>query len=267
MKTIFNEEMVNLLLSLSMIKFQDTEYSIYSMRNIRNEMDEKEIESWQKLIRVLTHEIMNSIAPITSISSSLSSIINKSTESFSEKTASSTLNGLKVIEERGEGLIRFVESYRTLTKVPEPEISLLQTNRIFESVQMLSEKRLSENGCKLQIYAKNNYSFYADESMMIQILLNLIYNSCEACIEVSNPEITIYPQQIEGKGFSIIVRDNGKGISEDELDKVFIPFYTTRENGSGIGLSLCKQLIRKQNGDIRIKSTQGKGTSVMLLFG
>jgi nitrogen fixation/metabolism regulation signal transduction histidine kinase len=246
---------IQLSLKATSFKTNENELVILSIQDIKNELDEKEIESWMKLIRVLMHEIMNSITPITSLSESLSNIYSTGgkpilPEQVNVKTIATTLQGLNVIKEQGRGLMSFVESYRKLTRVPEPE------KKFFKVADLMSRVHILYNSLEI----------YADQNLISQVLINLLKNALEANENNSNGQIRIIVNEGLNSHHEICVIDNGPGINEENIDEIFVPFFTTRQNGSGIGLSISKQIMRVHGGNLKVRSLPGKETVFCLSF-
>jgi signal transduction histidine kinase len=245
---------------------------ILSIQDIKNELDEKEIESWMKLIRVLMHEIMNSITPITSLSESLSNIYSTGgipvlPEQVNVKTIATTLQGLNVIKEQGKGLMSFVESYRKLTRVPEPEKKLFKVADLMSRVMILYNSLDNINKTNLTISLKKpDLEIFADQNLISQVLINLLKNALEANENNFEGKITIVSSENSGNHSEICVIDNGPGISEENLDEIFVPFFTTRQNGSGIGLSISRQIMRAHGGNLKVRSVPYKETAFCLSF-
>ena len=263
---------IQLSLKATSIKINDNELVILSIQDIKNELDEKEVESWMKLIRVLMHEIMNSITPITSLSESLSSIYSDGGKPVSPgqvnvKTIATTLQGLNVIKEQGKGLMSFVESYRKLTRVPEPEKKLFKVADLMSRVQILYNSLDKSDRIKLSVSVKNpDLEIFADQNLISQVLINLVKNALEANENNNNGKITIASSEGPDNHSEICVIDNGPGISEENIDEIFVPFFTTRQNGSGIGLSLSRQIMRMHGGNLKVKSVPDKETVFCLSF-
>lgn len=250
----------------------ENELMILSVQDIKHELDEKEVDSWMKLIRVLMHEIMNSITPITSLSDSISGIYKKDDNpvkpaELDEKKIATTIQGLKVISEQGKGLMNFVDSYRKLTRIPRPEMKLVRINDIFSRVRVLSESLDNLNKTKIRFEEDNkNTEILADENLVSLVLINLIKNAIEANETNKSGLVRVYSGVNKENRTEICVADNGPGISEENLDKIFIPFFTTRPNGSGIGLSLSRQIMGAHGGSLKVISIQGKETVFCMSF-
>jgi two-component system, NtrC family, nitrogen regulation sensor histidine kinase NtrY len=263
---------IQLSLKTTSFKTKDNEMVILSIQDIKSELDEKEVESWMKLIRVLMHEIMNSITPITSLSESLSHIYSTGgepvlPEQVTSKAISTTLQGLNVIKEQGKGLMSFVESYRKLTRVPEPEKKLFRVAELMDRVRILYTSLEKSDRIHLSFSLKDpDLEIYADQNLISQVLLNLIKNALEANENNSEGKILMVAGMDKNHHAEICVIDNGPGISEENLDEIFVPFFTTRQSGSGIGLSISKQIMRVHGGSLKVRSVPDKETVFCLTF-
>jgi len=270
----FNAEQSDIQLSLKATSFKanETEMIILSLQDIKNELDEKEVESWMKLIRVLMHEIMNSITPITSLSESLSNIYSNKDEpvkpkQVTNKTIATTLKGLNVIKEQGKGLMSFVESYRKLTRVPEPEKKLFRVADLMSRVQILYSSLDKSDRIDLSYSLKEpDLEIYADQNLISQVLINLVKNALEANENNDEGKIMIIAGIDKNNHPEICVIDNGPGITERNLNEIFVPFFTTRQSGSGIGLSISKQIMRVHGGNLKVRSVPNKETIFCLSF-
>ncbi|MDD2305145.1 MAG: ATP-binding protein [Prolixibacteraceae bacterium] len=263
---------IELSLKATSFKTQTDELLLLSVQDIRNELDEKELDSWMKLIRVLMHEIMNSIAPITSLSESLSKLFTVDgklvlREQIDEKTISTTARGLGVIGEQGNGLIQFVESYRKLTRVPKPDQKIFKVEELVNRMKVLYSSL--ENSDKVKLAVNVNppeLELFADENLISQVLLNLLKNALEALNGRTDGLIRIMVKVANNNRPEITVADNGSGIPDEIMEQVFVPFFTTRENGSGIGLSLSRQIMRLHGGSLQVRSIPGKETVFSMIF-
>ncbi|HLN19996.1 MAG TPA: ATP-binding protein [Bacteroidales bacterium] len=247
----------------------ENELVILSVQDIKNELDEKELDSWMKLIRVLMHEIMNSITPITSISDSLSALYKQgdnviSPEEIDQDKIMTTVRGLKVISEQGNGLSKFVESYRRLTRIPRPELKLLKIADLFDRVRILSGS--FDQKAIIFVLPDPGLVVFADENLISLVLINLIKNAVEANETNDKPCIKITAGKNKDAFTEICVSDDGPGIATENLDKIFIPFFTTRPEGSGIGLSLSRQIMSAHGGTLRVISIPWKETVFCLTF-
>lgn len=257
-------------LSLKSTKFTTSRESLQliSIQDIKNEMETKELESWIKLIRVLTHEIMNTVAPITSLSETIMGYYkNLEGKVPNEKIIGNTLKGLEVINERGAGLISFVETYRKLTRLPPPEKKPLQVKQLLEStITLINLETINEN---IQIkwdVNPENLEIAADKKQVSQVLINLLKNALEALKNKPGGTILLKGEIKSDGRAQISVTDNGPGIQDDLMDKIFVPFFTTKESGSGIGLSLSRQIMLLHGGSLKVNSIPGKLTTMSLVF-
>jgi nitrogen fixation/metabolism regulation signal transduction histidine kinase len=272
MVSLMNERgTIELSLKSTSFKTQNEELILLSIQDIRNELDEKELDSWMKLIRVLMHEIMNSIAPITSLSESLSQLFTVDgreilPEEVNEKTIRTTIRGLNVIGEQGSGLIQFVESYRKLTRVPKPEKKLFKAEDLINRVKVLYFSFNYAEKVKLSVDINPpELELFADENLISQVLLNLVKNALEALKEREDGNIRIVVDTTNNRP-QICVCDNGPGIPPEIMEQIFVPFFTTRESGSGIGLSLSRQIMRLHGGSLQVRSVSAKETVFSLIF-
>ncbi|MRT94347.1 PAS domain-containing sensor histidine kinase [Ancylomarina sp. 16SWW S1-10-2] len=266
LKTSVNQKSLHLIVSCTRIKLNTDNWKLLSFSDIKNEMDATELESWQRLISVLTHEIMNSIAPLTSLSETLARTYSQiDAESvIGEKNLSKTRLGLQVIQEQGEGLMNFVDSYRQLTRIPKPQIKTLSIQHLLNHVKALLT--LDED-TRIQYdfsIEEADLSIEADEKLLVQVLVNLIKNAQHAILEKGR--IQIHACTVDEDKTQISISDNGVGIKAEDMKNIFVPFFTTRENGSGIGLSITRQIMRSHQAKIRMESVYGEGSRVELIF-
>ena len=256
-------------LSLQATTFKDHKKTlrIISIHDISNELDAKELESWQKLIRVLSHEIMNSITPITSLSETLLNYFIPPEKPVDKTTVANTVKGLEVINERGIGLIRFVESYRKLTRLSKPVLKHIDLRNLIEHLLLLLENEPDFQRIQFSVETGTSdinvetgtpdISVEADEAQLSQVLINLIKNAMYAVKDVANPHISVRAHYSQNGRCEIEVIDNGPGIPPEIMEQIFIPFFTTKENGSGIGLSLSRQIMKNHGGSIETVSSPG----------
>ena len=254
----------HLLIRTTLLKFPDEELKIISFQNIRGELDEREMEGWQKLIRVLTHELMNTVGPINStISTILDLLLDNhqapiNVESITPDILNDAIKGIKIIEERSKGMLDFVKRFRSLTLIPHPEFVNVDIDHLINNIIVLLKDEAEKKG--IAIMYKTSYSnlkAYVDKGMVEQILINLLKNSIKALQDISNPVISISSWSDNNNTIYINVVDNGKGIVQNIQDKIFVPFYTTDKSGTGIGLSLSRQLANIQGGALALtKSTK-----------
>ena len=269
---LLKKEKVQVITRCTVIRLEKEDVKLITLQDIRGELERKEVDAWVKLIRVLSHEIMNSLAPVTSISQSLKGIwerkLEDNTDQVIDMYVEKTINGLGVITEMSEALIRFVQSYRILSKAPEPRLTSIDIHNFFDRLNILLSpiKESFSGNLKLLPPAKNFY-FIADEQMMVQVIINLVKNASEAINEqvaVGEKESEIIVRAIKtGEITAIKVSDNGPGISDEIADEIFIPFFTTKESGSGIGLSYSRQIIRAHGGSLNCRSKEGETVFIL----
>lgn len=249
---------VHLSVRTSKMVINDTKMCIYAINDINSELDDKEIESWIRLTRVLTHEIMNSITPITSLSETLLSL---------HKNANKDIrNGLEVISSTGKGLIDFVESYRKFTHLPTPQPSLFYAAGLAERIKQLTQCNNTLSGTQIIISIDpHDLIIHADEKLITQVILNLVKNAMQSIGNAADGLIQIKGYCNPDESVSLEIMDNGPGISPEMADHIFIPFFTTKEGGSGIGLSISRQIMRLHGGTLTLKSSPSKKETAFIL--
>jgi nitrogen fixation/metabolism regulation signal transduction histidine kinase len=267
-KLRLNNELLQLSIHASEFKLEDRYYKLISMQNIRSELDAREMEAWQKLIRVLSHEIMNSVAPIISLSGTLHGLVTQgiAQAKLPESDQFNSLDkGLEAIKIRSEGLYNFTQTYRKLTGIPK--LALKQTNlkELIARVQLLMEHKMEERNISFLV-SPLDVTIFVDPDLMEQVLINLLVNAVEAVIGISHPQIEIKMSYDEKRNICLYIIDNGEGMDENTAEKIFIPFFTTRKTGSGIGLALTKQILQLHNADIQFSTAPGKGTEFVIIF-
>ena len=268
-------EVVQLAIYAIELYLKGEEYKLVTVQNIHSELEEKEMEAWQGLIRVLTHEIMNSVTPITSLAATLEGEMEYIRESGGAALTTEDLDdvqlAIRTIRSRSEALIRFVNDFRYMTRVPEPRIAPIRVKEMFEHIQALLLHDFQQKGirfaCTLEPEA---LILTADRDLIEQVLINLLKNAAEALEdheELEDPkQVTLSAWQNEGNQTYIAVKDNGPGIDPDALERIFIPFFTTKKSGSGIGLSLSRKIMRQHNGSLSVQTEVNQGTEFRLKF-
>jgi len=248
------------------ISLKDEQYKLFTIQNIQKELEEKEMDAWKKLIRVLSHEIMNSITPISSLAATANLLITKR-EKMSPSDADDLCQALYTIEKRSQGLMQFVQNYRRFARIPDPNFQILQIAALFKRIENLTQNQLKQDSVQFRISIKpENLQIEADPDLIEQVLLNLMTNALEALNETDQPKIQLIAEMNDNSNMVISVTDNGCGIEPEVLSKVFIPFFTTKPEGSGIGLSLSRQIMRLHGGSIRMESDPGVKTISSLVF-
>ena len=248
----------------------DRPLKLITLQNINSEIEQKEIEAWHKLIRILTHEIMNSVTPISSLTETIQGLLKnkdgseKQLSDLRQETISDISFSLNTINRRTDGLLHFVENYRKLTKVPKPVLETFDVETYLKNVVQLMQHELTRQNILIEVQS-DKIELTADPILVEQILINLITNSIQALAGKASPLIQLLAY-LSGNQVIIEVKDNGKGISKRELSEIFIPFFTTKKDGSGIGLSLSKQIMTLHGGSLRARSEEHVGTSFYLAF-
>ncbi len=258
-----------ILLSATAFQTGEKKFKLIAFQNINEALDETESKAWQKLLSVMTHEIMNSVAPISSLADTLKNRLEKSSVHFSNKSSSihDLELGIDTIKRRSEGLLKFAETYRNLNKITTPNLKPVYVRDLFESLHQLMEPTLAQKNIELETVLKDtDLLLQVDTALIEQVLINLIVNAMEAVKERPDPRIVLSAFEADNHKTVIRVSDNGAGMSEEIMDKIFIPFFSTKKNGSGIGLSLCKQIMMLHKGNIQVQSLTGEGTAFSLQF-
>ena len=236
------------------------------------EIENNEIESWQKLKSVLTHEMINSITPITSLAHAIKRYLKNDDElldklEINNELISDIVENADIIENRGKGLLEFIDNYRTISKLPKPKFETIEIREFLHKIVQLFDNVVKEKNINIIINVNpENLSLLADKSMIEQVIINLMKNSIEALTNISNPRIELNSFIDENQKIKIHVIDNGNGISKEIIEDVFIPFYTTKQQGSGVGLSLSRQIMKLHKGSININSEPKIQTKVILVF-
>lgn len=269
----FTREGSRVQLSIYVIELvlRGEEFKLVSIQNIQSELEEKEMDAWQNLIRVLTHEIMNSVTPISSLAATVDSEL---IEHLEEEIPLSTEDlddihlAVQTIQRRSEGLIRFVSDFRNLTRIPEPKLAEEPVSKVLDHILILLKHELAAKGIQLNLSIEpKDLKFNIDKELIDQVLINILQNAVHALDENTGEKFIIVKAFInEYNRPTLVIRDNGCGIDEEALAKIFIPFFTTKKQGSGIGLSLSKQIMRKHGGAISVKSVMNEGTEFTLRF-
>lgn len=259
---------IKTLLAATIFQTEGIINKVIACQNINEALDETEAKAWQKLLSVMTHEIMNSVAPISSLAGTLKNRLpkaNSNTDSSNSNMDDLEL-GLETIQRRSEGLLKFTETYRNLNKITTPNLKKVFVRDLFENLNTLMQPTLEQKNIELEIILKDpDLMAEVDVNLIEQVLINLLVNALEAVKEKATPRIVL-SAAIENNRILIKVADNGSGISEELMDKIFVPFFSTKKSGSGIGLSLCKQIMLLHKGNIQVQSVTGEGTVFLLQF-
>lgn len=273
-KVQFEDDFLQLAIYGSTIKVKDKIVYLVTIKDIQNVLEEQETEAWQKLIRVLTHEIMNSITPIASLSSTLDLMLkgmvgenNGEDLKIDKETVGEIQEALQTINKRSTGLLHFVNTYRNLTRIPKPDFKLCSVKELFSNIVSLMEDEIKSNKIEFVVMVEpESLEFTADDKLIEQVLINLLKNAIHALHGQASAKIQLLAYMNKRGRITLQVIDNGPGILKDVLDKIFIPFFTTKPSGSGIGLSLSKQILRLHNATITAHSEPGVETVFTMTF-
>jgi len=264
---------IQLSVLLTELRLRGQKYNLVALSDINPQLQQQELESWQNLTRVLRHEIMNSIAPVVSNIETINEILEEKdvnsngTVSLSQASSEDIRKAFRAIERRSKGLLHFVDAYREFTDIPKPVLQEFQLFSYLQNIAQLIKQSIEEAEAEVHIsVVPNNLKIHADPDLLEMVLINLIKNAIEASQKNHKPLIRIYGKlDINARPF-ISVSDNGQGISDDVMDKIFIPFYTTKKNGSGIGLSLSRQIMQMHGGQLQAVASRDKGSTFALRF-
>lgn len=266
-------ELLHLALFATEFKLRAQKFSLVSIQNIHSELEEKEMEAWQKLIRVLTHEIMNSITPIASLTSTISNLIRGAygkkvkPKKLDSEVLQDIQQALQTIQKRSHGLLHFVDAYRNLTLIPKPNFQIFPVQDLFHRIRKLMQVNIEKNSIRFKVNVDpETLELTADPELVEQVLINLMLNAFQA-VEGRNDAQIELKSLLDGRGRIVIqVIDNGPGITQENIEKVFVPFFSTKEGGSGIGLSLSRQILRLHNASIGVHSEPNVQTVFTLRF-
>lgn len=263
---------LQLTIQATELRMRGNDVKLVTMQNIQPELQQQELEAWQNLTRVLRHEIMNSITPISSLTSTLRDILDhemtkkETVYELKEEGADDLREGLATIENRSKGLIRFIDAYREYTSLPKPKLEPVKVKDLVDKVATLMKTDLRKTNIRFHCECSSDYiTINADFEMIEQVLINLLKNSKEALAETENPELSLIAK-VEDNAVKIEVIDNGQGIIKEALNHIFVPFYTTKRTGSGIGLSLSRQIMQMHNGSLNVESEPDVKTVFTLRF-
>src|SRR5258708_3562840 len=252
--TLYKTNEFLLTIQATELRIHGNTIKLVTMQNIQTELQRQELEAWQNLTRVLRHEIMNSITPISSLTSTLREILDhelikkEGLYELKNEGAEDLREGLNTIESRSKGLIKFIDAYREYTSLPNPKIRTVRLKDLIEKVALLMRPELTKTTILFASSCSSDYlTVHADEEMIEQVLINFIKNAVESLAGSDNGKIELNGKYAEN-ALLIEVRDNGPGIIKEAIDKIFVPFFTTKKTGSGIGLSLSRQIIQMHNG-------------------
>lgn len=255
-------------LSVNMNRFEllEKKMRLITFMDIKSQLEQKEVEAWHRLIRILTHEIMNSVTPISSMAETVEMMLESNRgKNLTDDLDEDLIFSVKTIQKRSDGLLQFVEDYRKLTRTPKPDKKEEKVLEMVNGIQKLFESDLNKEGVSFKTVISEDEEINMDRKLVEQVLINLIKNSREALSGTEKPEIKVSTNG-NGEYKTISIEDNGPGIQKDILQDIWVPFYTTKEKGSGIGLSLSKQIMKLHNGDLKVETDGENYTRFVLEF-
>lgn len=258
-KVIIGSTIHRFSVTASIFRLRQNQYTLISLQDIHTELDQNEMQAWQKLIRVLTHEIMNSVSPVVSLSGSLESMVRNIDETEFAYNKKTLLEGMDAIKVRSQGLMNFTQAYRKLTRVPKPNLQEVDVSTFIQPIETLFKGSLIETNVGFNVEVSKNGTVLIDIDLMQQVIINLLKNAFEA-VNKNNGQITLKYSRTEEATSCFSISDNGSGISAEVAEQVFIPFFTTKSEGSGIGLSLARQIVQQHGGSLSFQ-TSAEGTT------
>ncbi|MEM6524746.1 MAG: HAMP domain-containing sensor histidine kinase, partial [Bacteroidota bacterium] len=267
-KSFIDQEMQQLSVQVKDFVIQEKGFRLALFQDINAELDQKEIEAWQKLTRVLTHEIMNSVTPIASLSTAVNQLISnpEAMDTMSIEDKKDIITSLKTIEDRSKGLIHFVGAYKNFSRIPELSIEKVDIVKLVERIVHLLQPDLGHSLIELNVMTPKSLEVKADNELLEQVLINLVKNAIEALNGKRNGRIEVSANKKGAKKCEIKITDNGPGITDEVLERIFIPFYTTKKSGTGVGLSFAKQIIKLHGGELVVRTELGIGTTFKIVF-
>lgn len=267
---MLNGRQVILSVTSRHIVFRNKNLKLIAFHDVSSELAVKEAETWQKLLRVLTHEISNSAIPLSTLSSFIYEMIKQAQDDLSKLTSEDRediLTSLKTIEQRSRSLKDFVTNFRNVNQVPEPDLQRISVKALVEEIHSLFKKQSEQENIRFQIPdIKESCTVLADKNLTMQVMINLVQNAIESMSNMKDFKKISIDIERSGRYLNLSVADTGCGIQAEDIGQIFIPFYSTKKSGSGIGLSICQQIMQKQKGDIAVRSEPGRGSDFILSF-
>ncbi len=266
-------EQISLNLQCTIFKLKGVKYKMISLHNISEALDTQELESWKKLIRILNHEIMNSVTPISSLSAAINKMLlnedgqRRKMKDIKDAESEDIFDSLETIENRSKGLLKFVTTYKELSKLPKPRLSETNINGLINHLTAFMKPEFQKHD--IQIQSPNpdiEIMVNIDAEMIEQVMINLLLNAIQAVQNKTTDKHIKIETSITSLNTLVMISDNGSGIEKDLIDQIFIPFFTTKKEGSGIGLSLSRQIMQLHKGSISLQSEINSGTTFILKF-
>jgi nitrogen fixation/metabolism regulation signal transduction histidine kinase len=267
-KVTHKNALLQLNVSATSLRMRGRDLRIITLQDIRRELEARELVAWQNLIRVLTHEIMNSVTPISSLATTAGELLDDVRAGVAADSAlRDAQDAVETIEQRSTGLLHFVENYRRLTHLPKPAMREFSVRKLFSRIKQLMASDLDIKSIVLtQAIASETPEFWGDPELLEQAIINLVKNAAHAVADVESPKIDM-SAHIDSSGRpAIVISDNGHGMDEAVRENIFVPFFTTKREGTGVGLSIVQQIMRSHQGSIEVVSSPGEGTRIRLAF-
>jgi len=263
-----HQEVMQLMITDTVFQVEERSFKLIVLQNIEATLNKNESDAWKKLLSVMTHEIMNSIAPISSLAETLQSHIKETLDTPEVSLEiDDIMSGITSIKKRSEGLMKFAKTYRTLNKITHVNKTQIKASELFKSIEDLMQPTLLQQDVTLNFEVSDAALFFNIDTYLIeQVLINLILNAIEATHGFENATVVVSAIKNTKGNAQIIVRDNGSGIPQEIEDSIFIPFFSTKKTGSGIGLSLCKQIMTLHQGKIQLRNIESGGAEARLIF-
>lgn len=269
-KLMSNSKPVILSVTSRHILFEDKNLKVIAFHDVSSELAIKEAETWQKLLRVLTHEISNSAIPLSTLSSFIHDLMleaERQCRILTKEETGDIMSSLKTIDERSRSLKEFVTNFRAVNQVPEPVLQRISVSTLMDEIYTLFKKETEKENIRFRIAdRKDACTVLADKNLTMQVMINLITNAIEAMANMKVNKTLFLDAEKAGRYVHLLVSDTGCGIAPEDVEQIFIPFYSTKKVGSGIGLSVSQQIMQKQKGDISVRSIPGKGSEFILTF-
>ena len=270
LKLVLQGKAVFLSVTSQHIIFRDSNLKLIAFHDVSSELAAHEAETWQKLLRVLTHEISNSAIPLSTLSSYIYDLMSKGEggmQQLSDDERKDVMVSLKTIDQRSRSLKEFVQNFKSVNQVPEPVLERIKVMDLLNEIHSLFQREFQGQDIQLAIPEPAEfYEILADRDLTMQVLINLIKNAIESMSNFREGKTIGITLEKMGRYLNVHVADTGCGIDPEDLEQIFIPFYSTKKSGSGIGLSISQQIMQKQRGDISVRSKPGKGSVFTLTF-
>lgn len=265
MELKIQDKLIQLSAEVMPLNLYQKDYTIISFQNIKDEIEQKESEAWNRLIGVISHEILNSITPISSLSDTVNSmIVNR--DSLEKEDLEDLKPAIQTIKRRSEGLLDFVKDYRLIAELPTPNLEYHTIGETLQHIKVLMQPFAAGRNISLRVeQTSSKITVQMDLKLIEQALINLVTNSIYALEDIEHPVISI-SYRLDQNKLMLDVEDNGKGIPQELLEKIFVPFFTTRKNGSGIGLTITRNIMKMHNGGLEVSSTPFSSTVFSLVF-